>query len=1052
MARARTATNTRLGFERLEDRTTPATLPTGFTEAPVAAGLSNATAMEVAPNGDLWVLEQGGGVKRFRSGSTAADLVANLADVGLRSEGERGVLGIAFDPNYAANKSVYLYYTSSDAPNPHNRVSRFTVNDANAADYAFVDTNPGVAGPDETVVLDLDPLSGATNHNGGAIHFGPDGKLYIAVGDNAAGANAQSLANRHGKILRVNADGSIPADNPTSFAGIAGTTTGENRAIWAVGLRNPYTFAFRPGTSEMFINDVGQGAWEEVNRGGAGRNYGWPTTEGNFDPSTNPNFTQPVYAYSHGGGTFQGYAITGGAFYNPTTSQFPAQYQGDYFFADYVGNWINVLDTATGTVERFATSAPATVDLRVAADGSLLYLARGSNQVVRVSYTGSSAPAITQQPANVTTSVGGNATFTVAASGTAPLAYSWQKLIGSTWTNLANGADFSGVTSATLTVVGAATGDAGSYRAVVSNTAGTATSNPATLTVTANRAPAAAIALSAGLTNGKFVAGRAVTFTGTATDPEDGTLGAAAYTWKVEYLSSTATGTPAVRPFVPEFGNATGGTFTPATSGPYTLTDVAYRVTLTVRDSAGLTTTTSTDVLPNVAAITLASAPTGLTLTLDGQPYTAPTTVQSVVGFERPIGAAATQVVGGTTYTFQGWSDGGAATHTVTTPSAATTYTATYSAAALFATRINFQLAGAPIPSGYLADTGAVFGNRGNGYSYGWNANNATTARDRNAANSPDQRYDTLLHLQKPENPNAVWELAVPNGTYRVRIVAGDPSHTDSVYRTSAEGVLAISGTPTVSQKWFDNTVTVTVTDGRLTITNASGAQNNKIAFVEVTQLGAALAGLVGEYRFDENAGATTADGSASANAGTLVGGAAWVGGRSAAAGSAVSFNGSGRVELASDLNQWLGASGTVAFWLRTTQTGNNTMWLAPGVLGVESAGDGNDVFWGWLDASGRIGVQAGDVAGARSADPINDGRWHHVALTRDHVSGRVEVYVDGTRTGTGTSGTGVKTTPFRSIGRIDDTAGTPTGFTGAIDDLLVFNRVLTADEIRNLM
>src|ERR671912_639794 len=104
-------------LQRLEDRATPATLPTGFEEVAVATGLTGATAMEVAPNGDLWVLQQGGTVKRFRPGSTAADLVANLTTVGLRSEGERGVLGLAFDPNYATNKYVYIYYTSSDAPN-----------------------------------------------------------------------------------------------------------------------------------------------------------------------------------------------------------------------------------------------------------------------------------------------------------------------------------------------------------------------------------------------------------------------------------------------------------------------------------------------------------------------------------------------------------------------------------------------------------------------------------------------------------------------------------------------------------------------------------------------------------------------------------------------------------------------------------------------------------------------------------------------------------------------------------------------------------------------
>ena len=425
---------TRLKMEQLEDRTTPATLPTGFTETAVAAGLSSATAMEIAPNGDLWVLEQGGAVKRFRAGSTTADVVASMASVGLRSEGERGVLGIAFDPNYASNKFVYIYYTSSDTPNPHNRISRFTVNDANAADYSFVDTTGNPAVLDEVEILNLDPLSSATNHNGGAIHFGPDGKLYVAVGDNASGANAQSITTRLGKILRINADGYIPSDNPTSIAGISGTTTGANRAIWAAGVRNPFTFSFQPGTGVMHINDVGQNTWEEINVGGSGRNYGWPTTEGNFNQASFPNFTQPLYTYDHGGGTFQGFAITGGAFYNPTTNQFPAAYAGDYFFADFVNDWINVINSNGTDVRRFATNAPGTVDLRVANDGSLLYLARDANQVFRVTFTGSQAPAITQQPQNATVSTGGNASFTAAASGTAtqlPVATAQR----TTWTN-----------------------------------------------------------------------------------------------------------------------------------------------------------------------------------------------------------------------------------------------------------------------------------------------------------------------------------------------------------------------------------------------------------------------------------------------------------------------------------------------------------------------------------------------------------------------------------------------------------------------------------------
>ena len=117
------------------------------------------------------------------------------------------------------------------------------------------------------MLLDLDNLSGATNHNGGAIHFGPDGKLYIAVGENANSSNSQSINNRLGKMLRINSDGTIPADNPTTFPNIVGSPTGNNRAIWAVGLRNPFTFSFQQGTGRMHINDVGEGTWEEVNLG-----------------------------------------------------------------------------------------------------------------------------------------------------------------------------------------------------------------------------------------------------------------------------------------------------------------------------------------------------------------------------------------------------------------------------------------------------------------------------------------------------------------------------------------------------------------------------------------------------------------------------------------------------------------------------------------------------------------------------------------------------------------------------------------------------------------
>src|SRR5205823_13486043 len=138
--------------------------------------------------------------------------------------------------------------------------------------------------------------------------------------------------NALGKILRINVDGSIPTDSPF-FA----TAANKGKAIWALGLRNPYTFAFHPVTGQMFINDVGQNSWEEIDDGLAGSNYGWPATEGNTGtPPTSPGaYLGPLYTYSHGTGTFQGFAITGGAFY-PTSQrysnvQFPGNYAGDYF-------------------------------------------------------------------------------------------------------------------------------------------------------------------------------------------------------------------------------------------------------------------------------------------------------------------------------------------------------------------------------------------------------------------------------------------------------------------------------------------------------------------------------------------------------------------------------------------------------------------------------------------------------------------------------------------------------------------------------------------------
>lgn len=381
----------------LPSQMSAATLPSGFTETSVS-GIAGPTAFAIHPDGRIFVCQQSGELRIIKNGVL---LGTPFVTVSTTASGERGLLGIAFDPNYATNHFIYVYYTVPTAP-VHNRVSRFT------ADLANEDV--AVAGS-EFPIVDLDNLSGATNHNGGAIHFGPDGKLYIAVGENASPSNAQSLSNRLGKILRVNSDGTIPSDNPSSFPGITGTTTGLNRMIWTVGHRNPFTFAFQPGTGKIFVNDVGQNTWEEIDNSIGGLNYGWPTCEGPFlqgssTPCNNPNFTDPVYTYSSATGS--ACAITGGDFYNPATTMFPAQYVGKYFFADYCAGFINYFDAdsppGTGLASGFATGISSPVDIHTSNDGSLYYLAQGAGALFRIQFAGTtSTPTPTLTPTNTPT-------------------------------------------------------------------------------------------------------------------------------------------------------------------------------------------------------------------------------------------------------------------------------------------------------------------------------------------------------------------------------------------------------------------------------------------------------------------------------------------------------------------------------------------------------------------------------------------------------------------------------------------------------------------------
>jgi glucose/arabinose dehydrogenase len=355
-ARARDAAGNQSSWSTSRVTFSGSALPAGFSRTQFVGGITSgrATTMAFAPDGRLFIAEQDGALRVVKNGTM---LTTPFVTVNTSANGERGLLGVAFHPQFASNGLVYLYYTSS-AGGAHNRIVQYT---------AIGD----VAGGAETVLVDLPNLSSATNHNGGAMHFGPDGKLYVAVGDNATGSNAQSMSTPFGKMLRFNDDGTIPSDNP-----FYGSTSGINRSIWALGLRNPFTFGFQPGTGRMFINDVGENTWEEINNGAAGSNYGWPAREGTGGA---PTYVDPIYTYRHSSSNnpslVVGFSIVGAAFYGPSVSLFPTEYQGNYFFADYVSGWVNRLDTVNGNaVYAFWNWGQAMTDVAVGPDGALYVL------------------------------------------------------------------------------------------------------------------------------------------------------------------------------------------------------------------------------------------------------------------------------------------------------------------------------------------------------------------------------------------------------------------------------------------------------------------------------------------------------------------------------------------------------------------------------------------------------------------------------------------------------------------------------------------------------
>jgi glucose/arabinose dehydrogenase len=317
------------------------TLPqgTGARLLEVASGLSSPLYLTTPPNDGtrLFIVEQTGGIRIVKDGTLLETPFLDISGQ-VSSVGEQGLLGLAFDPNYASTGRFFVHYTD---PAGDTRVSSFQVS-----------ANPDIAnaGSEQVILTATQPYP---NHNGGQLVFGPDGFLYLGLGDGGSSGDpegrGQDLSDLLASILRLDVQAgspyTVPPDNP--FIAQAGARP----EIWSYGLRNPWRFSFDRGTGDLYIADVGEGRFEEVDvspaAGGAGKglNYGWNRMEGNHcfnrGECDQTGLTLPAHEYSHS----QGCSITGGYVYRG--SAIPAL-QGLYFFADFCHGWVRSFRYADG--------------------------------------------------------------------------------------------------------------------------------------------------------------------------------------------------------------------------------------------------------------------------------------------------------------------------------------------------------------------------------------------------------------------------------------------------------------------------------------------------------------------------------------------------------------------------------------------------------------------------------------------------------------------------------------------------------------------------------
>lgn len=616
----------------------------------VGSGLDGPSGFEVAPDGRIFILERTGKVKIFKNGQLLPQPFIDLPSI---ASGDRGLIGIAFDPDFNTNNYVYFYYTALDKLNYLVRLDA-SGDVAVEAPHILYQT----FSPSELL------------HVGGSIDFGPDGKLYFAVGDNGYPPNAQVLDNPHGKIMRINKDGSIPTDNP--FVGSSGALP----EIWAYGFRNPWRFQFDDVTGFLFGGDVGDYTWEEVNKIELGKNYGWPRAEGFCSGCP---FENPIYAYNHDGFSS---AVTGGPVYRGT--MFPEEYRGNLFFADYARGFIrrialNGEGRAAGVFD-FDNAAGTVVDLKQAADGSLYYITYYPGHLYRISYSeGNNIPVVFAG----SDKRGGSEPLAVQFSSAGSfdpdndeITYLWNFGNGETSTEANPLYTFTtrGRYEVNLTVTDV---NGNSSQAIP-------------LLIQVGIPPTVLVSLPA--EGYLYQAGDDITVNAHAIDAFGNDISDSQIRTDIIFHHDTHT-----HPFIDGLvGRA--HTFTIPDRGE-AAANTWYRIRVTATDPGGLSSSREINIYPRTSEISLKTMPAGLSVYLDGKPEPDGHSFTGVEQFIRELSAEPEQVADGKAYVFQGWSNGGSLRHTILTPEADTTFTARYQEVPAYSVAYfnNTDLTGTPV-------------------------------------------------------------------------------------------------------------------------------------------------------------------------------------------------------------------------------------------------------------------------------------------------------------------------------------------------------------------